>query len=329
MFPGLCTLVRFPGYMDKLVEREVATRNPLVAAPALAVQFFLIPLIVVSATVLVYLGFHSLLTDSRSPREYLNEVRTGGMSRQWPAAFELSRLMDDPEVRSDRQLAVEIVRAFDEAKNGDPRVRKYLALAIGRLEPPLPAEAISVLLKSLGDPETPWTPDLWSRINGWTPEMTEAHLSTIWALGASGDAAVAPKLEPLYRSADAGVRKMVVYALGALPGDAQLETLRAALEDSEADVRWNAAVALARHGNRDGLPVLRQMLDRVYVEQAVTRTVRLDADHDPVADVMIISLRAVAALKEVTLRPSIEELSRQDRSLKVRQAALETLKVMG
>ena len=47
--------------MDKLVERESATRNPLIAAPALAVQFFLIPLAVVGVTVLVYLGFRSLL----------------------------------------------------------------------------------------------------------------------------------------------------------------------------------------------------------------------------------------------------------------------------
>ena len=40
--------------MDKLVERETAPRNPLVAAPALAVQFFLIPLAVVGVTVMVY-----------------------------------------------------------------------------------------------------------------------------------------------------------------------------------------------------------------------------------------------------------------------------------
>ena len=52
--------------MDKLVERETATRNPLVAAPALAVQFFLIPLAVVGITVLVYVGFRSLLADERT-----------------------------------------------------------------------------------------------------------------------------------------------------------------------------------------------------------------------------------------------------------------------
>src|SRR5258708_38932490 len=127
--------------------------------------------------------------------------------------------MDDRNVRWETELAVGLVKAFGGARDGDPRLRKYLALAIGRLQPPLPSEAIDVLLKSLDVPEKPWTPDLWSRINGWTPEMSEAHISTIWALGASGDPKVVPKLLPLYESADGGVPKIVVYSLGALPGD--------------------------------------------------------------------------------------------------------------
>jgi PBS lyase HEAT-like repeat len=315
--------------MDKLIEREHAARNPLVAAPALAVQFFLIPLLVVGVTVGLYVGFRSLVADARTAQDYITEVRLGGTNRQWPAAYELSRLMDDPKVRADRTLAVELIKAFDETKGGDPRVHKYLALAIGRLEPPLPSEAVTVLLKSLDDPEKPWTPDMWSRINGWTAEMNEAHISTIWALGASGDEGVVPKLQPLYASPDAGIRKIVVYALGALPGEAQYRTLRTALQDSAVDVRWNAAVALARHGQRDGVPVLRQMLDRAQVEQTVTREVRLDADQDPIADVMISGIRAGASLKDEGLRSAIDTLSEKDPSLRVRQAALEALKVLG
>ena len=315
--------------MDKLVERESAARNPLVAAPALAVQFFLIPLVVVTVAVGVYLGFRSLMVDSRTPQEYLTEIRSGGRERQWPAAYELSRLMDDQKTRRDKLLAIELVKAFDEAKTGDPRVRKYLALAIGRLDPPLPSDAVAVLLKSLDDPQKAWTPDLWSRINGWTDEMNEAHISTIWALGASGDPGVAARLQPLYASSDGGIRKIVVYALGALPGETQIDTLRTALQDTAPDVRWNAAVALARHNRHEGVAVLRQMLDRSYVEQTVKRAVRQDEDRDPIADVMISGLRAAAILKDVSLKAPVESLSQQDRSMKVRQAALEALKVMG
>jgi len=220
--------------MEKLVERESATHNPLVAAPALAVQFFLIPLVVVGLTVLVYVGFGSLLTDERTAPDYLREIQTGGTSHRWPAAYELSRLMNDPAVRRDQRLGPALVKALENAKDDDPRVRRYLALAIGRLESPLPPDAVAALVAALDDPDG------------------EARITAIWALGSSGDPAVVSRLLPVFESGDAGVRKMVVYALGALPGDAQLPTLRAALRDSAADVRWNAAVALSRSSARFG-----------------------------------------------------------------------------
>ena len=297
--------------MDKLIERETAPRNPLVAAPALAVQFFLIPLAVVALAVSVYVGFRSLLADTRTPQDYLREVQMGGSNRRWPAAYELSRLMADPKVRGDKTLAPALVKAFEESQ--DSQVRRYLALAIGRLDPPLPTEAIANLTKALADPDS------------------ETRISVIWALGSSGDAAVVARLVPLYtaQDADAGIRKMVVYALGALPGTDQVVTLRTALQDDTVDVRWNAAVALARKGNHEGVPVLKQMLDREYVTQAVKRDVRQDTDDDPIADVMISGLRAAAALNDEALKPSVAALSRSDRSLKVRDAALEALKVMG
>jgi hypothetical protein len=298
--------------LDKLVERESANKNPLIAAPALAVQFFLIPLAVVGITVSVYVGFRSLLADDRKPQDYLNEIRYGGSTRRWPAAYELSRLMADPKVRSDKSLAPDLVKAFQSSKD-DPQVRRYLALAIGRMDPPLPPDAVADLTKALEDPDS------------------ETRISVIWALGSSGDPAVVSRLVPLYtaQDSDPGVRKMVVYALGALPGDAQSTTLRTALNDPVADVRWNAAVALARHGNGEGINVVRQMLDRTYVEQTVTREVRQDADQDPVADVMISGLRAAALLKDGALKPSVATLSQQDKSMKVREAALEALKQIG
>src|SRR5260221_12991700 len=127
--------------MDKLVERETATRNPLVAAPALSVQFFLIPLAVVGLTITVYVGFRSLLANDRTPQEYLSEVRNGGSDRRWPAAYELSRLMGDPKVRADRTLAPALVKAFEAAKDDDPRVRQYPGLGIGPPDPPPPPQA--------------------------------------------------------------------------------------------------------------------------------------------------------------------------------------------
>ena len=296
--------------MDKLVEREAPARSPLNTAPAIAVQFFLIPLLVVGATVLVYIGFRSLLGEDRSTEEYLTDIRSGGSNRRWPAAYELSRLMADPEFvkREEAVLAPELTKAFAESKNEDPRVRQYLALTLGRLTPPLPAETKQLLVDALNDADS------------------QTRISAIWALGSTGETSVSADIERQYQSEDPGVRKMAVYALGSMPVDTGNETLVKALEDPEADVQWNAAIALARHGRHEGVPVLRRMLDRAYVERNVTRQPQARDEVDPVGEVMISGLRAIAALKEAALSEQVKALSTDDQNLKVRQAAIETLK---
>lgn len=295
--------------MDKLVERDNAPRaSSSTAAPALAVQFFLIPLAVVAVVVGIYAGFRMLLADERSAQDYLNDIRAGGRERRWPAAYELSRLMADPEVQADPTLGPALLKAFLDSKDDDPRIRRYLALAIGRLKSP-PPQTASLLLGALDDADT------------------ETRISAIWALGSLGDPDVVPHLEKIYAdSQDAGVRKVAVYALGALPGDAQCATLCAALNDSVPDVQWNAAIALARHGRRDGVAVLGRMLDRDYVRRNVTRSTDATSAESPVDQVMIGALRAVGALREWGLRPQLVALSRDDPSLRVRQAAIDALK---
>ena len=296
--------------MDKLVEREAGARKPLSTAPAIAVQFFLIPLLVVGATVLVYIGFRSLLSEDRSAEEYLTDIRSGGSNRRWPAAYELSRLMADPAFvkKEEAILAPELTKAFAESKNDDPRVRQYLALTLGRLTPPLPAETRQLLVEALNDKDS------------------QTRISAIWALGSTGEASVSGDIERQYQSEDAGVRKMAVYALGSMPIDSGNDTLVKALEDAEPDVQWNAAIGLARHGRHEGVPVLRRMLDRAYVERNVTRQPQARDEVDPVGEVMISGLRAIAALKAAGVSDDIRTLSTGDQNLKVRQAAIEALK---
>ena len=297
--------------MQKLDEREPAPpRGSFTVAPALAVQFFLIPLAVVGVVVLVYGGFRMLVTNERTPEEFLSDVRVGGRERRWPAAYELSRMLDSPEVEARHPgLGPAIVQAFADSTGDDPRVRRYLALAVGRLRN-VPPGAVDELVAGLDDPDA------------------ETRISIIWALASIGDTSVIGEIEAMYLSDDAGVRKMAVYALGALPLDVQAATLRNALDDTVADVRWNAAVALARHDRRDGMVVLRRMLDRAYVERNVSRTADIDARLDPVAEVMVSGLQAVGALKAPELRETVADLSRSDSSLRVREMALRTLELL-
>jgi hypothetical protein len=298
--------------MSKLVEREPArSRRSFATAPALAVQFFLIPLMVVGMVALVYGGFRMLLVQEGTPEEFLRDVQMGGRDRRWPAAYELSRLMSDPEVESKHPgLGAAIVQAFEDSAGDDPRVRRYLALAVGRLATP-PSRAVAVLVEGLRDDDT------------------ETQISVMWALAALGNASIIGEIDLMYASSDAGVRKMAVYALGALPGDRALPTLTRALGDAVADVQWNAAVSLARHGNPDGEVVLARMLNREYVERNVTRTTTVDAVIDPVSEVMVSGLQAVEVLGSARLRDEVVRLSLDDESLRVRDMAMRTLQAIG
>ena len=194
--------------------------------------------------------------------------------------------MADPKVRADRTLAPALVKAFEEAKDDDPRVRQYLALAIGRLDPPLPPEAVAGLTQALDDPDG------------------EARISAIWALGSSGDPAVVPRLQPLY-ALDRTPASARWWSTRSARCPATRRSTRCARARGRApDVRWNAAVALARHGSHDGVPVLRQMLDRGTSSRRSSATSGRTGQ-DPMADVMISGLRAAAALKDQSLRPSV------------------------
>jgi HEAT repeat protein len=295
--------------MQKLEERDPAPQtSPVPTAPALAVQFFLIPLAVVGVLVGIYAGFQMLVSEERSAQEYLADVRAGGRERQWPAAYELSRMLADPKVEQrEPQLAAALLAAFEAEGGDDPRVRRYLALALGRLKAPAPG-TVAALVGAAKDPDE------------------ETAISAIWALGSLGDAAAVPNLIEIYGTADAALRKVIVYVLGALPGDSQIDTLKTALADPAADVQWNAAVALARHNQRDGIPVLRQMLDRSYLERTMERDMTGARETDPVDDVIISSLRMLASLRDTSSRVPVTALSEGDRSLRVREAAREALK---
>src|SRR3989442_479695 len=65
----------------------------------------------------------------------------------------------------------------------------------------------------------------------------------------------------------AGLRRSAVYRLGALDSGGSIGPVRSLLNDPVKDVAWNAALALARRGDRSGLPVLARMLERSYLDR--------------------------------------------------------------
>src|SRR5215210_5563541 len=114
-----------------------ASEEPAVrqSTPFLVLQFFIFPLSIVAVCVAVFVIFGMIASEGKGASEHLTEVRTGGANRRWQAAFELAKVLQagkDPAL-TDPAFTGEVVKVFEEASGDDPRVRRYLALALGRL----------------------------------------------------------------------------------------------------------------------------------------------------------------------------------------------------
>jgi HEAT repeat protein len=113
---------------------------------------------------------------------------------------------------------------------------------------------------------------------------------------------------------------MTIYSLGLLQDARALPALQAALNDNHQDVRWNAALALARFQDASGVEILHRMLDRKSLNSSS------EINEQQKSEAIINAARAVALLKDSSARPLLEELKANDPDVKVRSAAIEALK---
>ncbi len=263
------------------------------------VQFFLVPAVVVAACVGVFFFFAWLVSDEKTGVDYLREIRMGSASRRWQAAFELSKMINlDTERRRMEGLVPEMIEAFEDAVDDDPRVRHYLALSLGHL----------------GDRSA--TPTL---VGALSDRDSTTRLYASWALGNLGDPGGVEPLLERFGDDDPGVRKMAVYAAGTLGDGRAVPRLQVALGDSDRDVSWNAAVALAQLGDGSGESQLLLMLDREYLD-GVT-----ELDETRKLLTLQSAIQASALLASESLDARLREIASSDPNLALRKLALEAL----
>ena len=275
--------------------------------PSRILEFFFFPLVIVAVGVGIFVLFGLITAEGKAPRDYVSLIRSGDSNRRWQAEFELSKVMAVPRDRRppDPRLADEMVSLFEESGSDDPRVRRFLALALGRLGDARAVPALLAYLRAMergegGDTETP--------------------VYAIWALGAIGDERATPELLALATHDDPGFRKTAVHALGAFGSAEATAALETALGDPVGDVRWNAALALARRGHPGAVPVLEQMLDR----QQLAGVTPEQAD-----EILLQAIAGAAHVEDARLAARLEALGRDDPSLRVRAAARRGLEAQG
>lgn len=272
---------------------------PRDSARTILLQFVVFPLLVVAVGVLVFLLFGSLATEKDDVNESLSAIRSGSPHRRWQAAYQLAMSIQRGEAATHPGLAGDVIETYRAAGDEDPRVRRYLAIVLGRLGD---RRATPVLLDTVARADV------------------DTRVYAILALGELADPRAASALTAELRSPERDVRKSAAWALGRIAAPATAPDLRPLLRDREADVRFNAALALAMLGDSSGIGVLRQMLDR----EALGRIEGIRPDQAEA-----IMLQAIPAYRRIAGeegRPILENLARSDPSLRVQSAARDALR---
>src|SRR5262249_47003313 len=123
-------------------------------------------------------------------------------------------------------------------------------------------------------------------------------------------------LEQAGEDSNPELRQATAYALGFFGGDESSRVLRAKLKDVDCYVRYNAAVALGRRGDRESRGVFREMLSSNDLNKVVT----LESPTEKHNKIEAIELEALQALEysvdrkapdlAESLRPEISTLSK-------------------
>jgi HEAT repeat protein len=312
------------------------------------VQLFVVPLLIVVAIVTVYLMFNWLAhMGSGDPRKYLQEMRAGG-ANSFQAAHDFATVLTrNGELKQDAALAGEVAALLEREIASDRRddeslkLRFYLCKALGEFQVP---DGLPVLLKAAqdrqGEEQSTENDFSVARVRGAAIEsiavlidnVRQAERETqVQSDPSEADAAfaeLAPNLVPVLKKGagddDTAIRQASAFALGVIGGDAARDALVRLLGDADPNIRYNAALGLARHGDARCQAVLVEMLDPDQVPAGVLNEPEAAQEYKR-TQIVLNALRAAGQLVAANpgadlpeLRATVDRLAATDLNTQVR-----------
>jgi HEAT repeat protein len=305
--------------MEDTPKRSISPDDalPPVEPPSAAflVQLFLVPALIVSIIVFVWLAFHWLAHLGNDPQSYVRTLRRDNEGR-WQAALNLANDLRGPggaALKSDEPLATELGRILsDEAKSGrtgeqSQTLRVYLCRALGEFAIPAAADPLVERAQAISDPQT-------------ARAAVEALSVLVTNLAAAGrapsdPAAMTGAVIVASRSDDLPLRSAAAFTLGVVGGPRAVERLVELAGDTNDDVRYNAALALARQGREESIDGLAEMLSLTDVPPSAGADDASQSQRYKRALVVVNALRGVALLVDATQEPPPQMLLERVRAV--------------
>ena len=264
-------------------------------------SFFLIPFMIAIFGAIFFLLFRFITYETNDATELLNQVKIGSATKRWQSAFELSKVLNNPEtVPEDIAFKNQMISAYNHSINDDPLVRAYLAVAMGATGDDYYAEEL---------------------LNGLDDESRESRLAAIQAVGMVQTELAVTKLINILNNSDfQDERLAATMSLGFIGDERAIPKLNELLNDNEPNIRWDSAVALAKMGVKTSIPIIENLMNRDYLMTFP------ELDYKEIDKVIMTAIETSTLIADSTFEPSLIELAKNDQSLTVRDLAIKALK---
>lgn len=228
------------------------------------VQLFLVPALIVTVVIGVYLLFGKLASSEQDWRRQLSDVRHDNAHIRWRGALGLAQMLqagataDGVPLSENRDVANELAQlmrdslAHGSSSEDDYKQQEFLTRTLGLVD--VPDVTMPVLLEAMAPSE-----DRDVRKNAIASVATTAN--RFHEQGKDFNSTeVVPAIVTASEDSDDVIRHLSTFTLGMFDSSAALDRLKVLLEHEDRLTRENAAIALARQGALEGLPVFESVL---------------------------------------------------------------------
>ena len=262
-------------------------------------SFFLIPFMIAIFGAVFFLLFRFITFETNDASELLNQIKIGSASKRWQSAYELSKVFNNPDnIPNDLSFKNQMISAYSHSKHDDPLVRSYLAIAMGVTRDNFYAD---VLTEGLDD------------------ENRESRLAAIQSVGMVGAKNALPKLKSLLKNSQySDERLAITISTGYIGDTSSVPFLRELLYDEEPNIRWDAAVGLAKMGDTSSVFIIENLLDRNYLSSFP------ELSPSEIDQVISTAIYVTSILKHDRFYSKLKGLT-LDENLKIRNAVIKTI----
>jgi HEAT repeats len=234
------------------------------------IQLFVVPALIVMLVVGVWIVVTWLVhRTTMKPEDLIDGLQTASVAR-WQRASELADLLRNErfaEFRNNGKAATQLAAVLDREVNAagggermdeeNVNLRYFLARALGEFQVD---EGTDILLKTATADRDPQEA-LVRRGALQALAIRAYNLSQLDPPRTLADPNLEPTLFKLSTDENPLVRSETAYVLGQIGTPTALAELEKVVGDPHADTRYNAALALSKHGNVAAIPTLAEMLD--------------------------------------------------------------------